>query len=142
MARATKSKVKGGKATRRRHTEEFKREATRMADCGRFPPHALQHYGALPPGATERRKTTLFGHLSLRCECLLLGVPTAVVASEGRPSAWEAMRLPPAICGLPKGSSRALDGGTIPAPENPVSLCLRLRHRSLHCCGASTMNGG
>ncbi len=30
--RATKSKVKGAKATRRRHTEEFKREALGLAE--------------------------------------------------------------------------------------------------------------
>ena len=32
MARATKNKVKGGKATRRRHTEEFKREAPGLTE--------------------------------------------------------------------------------------------------------------
>ena len=32
MTRATKSKAKGGKATRRRHTEEFKREALGLAE--------------------------------------------------------------------------------------------------------------
>lgn len=30
----------------------------RMADCGRFPPHALHHNGELPQARSERQKPT------------------------------------------------------------------------------------
>lgn len=87
------------------------------------------------PSGGDGPRSTRFGHASLAGECLRFSVAGAAGPCGGRQSAWEAVRVPRATCGLRRHSSYRLRVGRVPASGG---VCSRFPVRRNLVEGATT----
>ena len=90
---------------------------TRMTGSGRFPPDAVQ-YDCSSWSSGESTVHDPFWSSELRKRMSAFSdFPSLTLCAEGRPSAWEAVRVPPAISGLPRSSEWSPSGGASSYPR-------------------------